>query len=248
MQRTLYGLARSIAYKALAKHRRATASHLQASSCAATPTAALSKVENEEAPPHTPSADAKKAFADLASEANKRELSGSENFDKSVLTLSSAGLGLSLTFLKDFIALSSATTKWALYGSWVAFTLATVGTMLSFICSGRAQRLQLKAAEDYYICGNESALTRTNKWARFNAALNGLACVAFILALILTVIFIWSNVEGDRLMSKTTSTEQKGAPPPVFHRLPAEAPAAPAQSPTAPASAPNSSGQGNKAG
>jgi len=181
MQRTLYGLARSIAYKALAKHRRATSADLQASA-ASTAAAAISEVEVEGLSAYIPSADAKKAFADLAGEVNKRELSGSENFDKSVLTLSSAGLGLSLTFLKDFIALSTATTKWALYGSWIAFTLATLATMLSFICSGKAQRLQLKAAEDYYICGDESALTRKNRWARFNTALNGLACLAFIFA------------------------------------------------------------------
>lgn len=244
MQRTPYGLARSIAYKALAKHRRATATHLHTSSCA---TAATSAVPEIKAIAHIPSADAKKAFADLANEVNKRELSGSENFDKSVLTLSSAGLGLSLTFLKDFVQLSSATTKWALYGSWIAFTLATVGTMLSFICSGKAQRVQLKAAEDYYINGDEAALTRTNKWGRCNSALNGLACVAFISALMLTVVFIWSNVESDLLMSKPiSSSEQRGAPPPVFHRLPAQAPAAPApaQSPAAPAPTPSSSSPG----
>jgi len=75
MQRTLYGLARSIAYKALAKHRRASAAHLQASSCAAAAAATISKVEAVGAVGYIPSADAKKAFADLASEANKRELS-----------------------------------------------------------------------------------------------------------------------------------------------------------------------------
>lgn len=243
MQRTLYGLARSIAYKAFAKHRRATTAHLQASSTAAASASTASEVGAEGPSLYIPSADAKKAFADLVSEANKRELSGSENFDKSVLTLSSAGLGLSLTFLKDFVHLSSATTKWALYGSWVAFTLATLGTMLSFICSGRAQRLQVKAAEDYYICGDELALTRANKWGRCNSVLNGLACVAFISALILAVVFIWSNVESDPLMSKPfSSSEQRGAPPPVFHRLPAQAPAAPAQSPPASAPTPGSSG------
>jgi hypothetical protein len=193
MQRTIYGLARSITYKALAKHRRATAPNLQAS---ATTTAATATAEvvTEDLVAYIPSADAKKAFADLASEASKRELSGSENFDKSVLTLSSAGLGLSLTFLKDFVQLSSATTKWALYGSWIAFTLATLGTMVSFICSGKAQRTQLKLAEDYYLHGDESALTRGNKWGACNSILNGIACIAFTSALVLTVIFIWSNI------------------------------------------------------
>ena len=152
---------------------------------------------------------------------------------------------MSLTFLKDFIPLTTATTKWALYGCWIAFTLATVGTMLSFICSGKAQRSQLKAAEDYYINGNEAALTRPNKWGRCNSALNGLACIAFISALVLAVVFIWSNVESDPFMSKPTSSyEQRGAPPPVFHRLPVQAPAAPAQSPAAPAPAPSSSSPG----
>lgn len=54
--------------------------------------------------PFVPTEEIKKIHADFVAEIRKRELSSSENFDKSILTLSSAGLTLSVGFLKDFVS------------------------------------------------------------------------------------------------------------------------------------------------
>ncbi len=50
----------------------------------------------------------KKLFAELKGELFKRQLSNSDNFDKAVLAYSSAGLALSLGFLKDFVPIAKA--------------------------------------------------------------------------------------------------------------------------------------------
>ena len=55
---------------------------------------------------------------------SKRDLSNVENLDKAILSLSSAGLGLSLVFIKNVVELSKANHVWVLYGSWLMFVLS----------------------------------------------------------------------------------------------------------------------------
>jgi hypothetical protein len=73
-----------------------------------------------------------KLFDELKAKLNKRELSNAENFDKSVLTYSSAGLAFSLAFLKDFLPIAKAVWGWLLYCSWGLFTLAIIITIISY--------------------------------------------------------------------------------------------------------------------
>jgi hypothetical protein len=107
-----------------------------------------------------PTDDDKKMFADLVADIRKRQISASENFDKSVLTLSSGGLAVSLGFLKDFVPIGEASAPWMLYISWSGLTAATVLTMLSFLASARAQAYQQEAGEAYYMRGDESKLNK----------------------------------------------------------------------------------------
>lgn len=66
----------------------------------------------------------KKLYGEFLAETHKREMASTDNFDKSVLTLSSAGLGLSMSFLKDFVGYAIV-WPWVLYGSWILFVAAT---------------------------------------------------------------------------------------------------------------------------
>jgi hypothetical protein len=50
-----------------------------------------------------PTDEDRNLLADLTAEVRKRQVSGSENFDKSVLTLSRGGLAFSLGLLKEFL-------------------------------------------------------------------------------------------------------------------------------------------------
>src|SRR6266576_3941345 len=58
--------------------------------------------------------------------------SGTENFDKYMLTFSSGALGLSLAFIKDAVPLKTAVWITSLVGSWIAFVLCILATLLSF--------------------------------------------------------------------------------------------------------------------
>lgn len=54
----------------------------------------------------------------------KRQLSNAENFDKAILSLSTAGLGFSLAFIKDILPLSNAAHLILLHVSWFLFGAA----------------------------------------------------------------------------------------------------------------------------
>lgn len=206
----------------------------------------------------------KKIHADFVAEIHKREVSSSENFDKSVLTFSSAGLALSVGFLKDFVPIQFAIAPWTLYWSWILFTLATCATMLSFLVSSRALAQQKTLAYAYYIERDDAAFTRANPWNRGNTALNYTSGVAFLVAMILSVVFISLNLERGSALKNlnsqpasgsaaTTAPQtqsdilQRGLPVPTMQKVPVSGPvqsspasgsAQPASSPAQPAATP----------
>lgn len=186
----------------------------------------------------TPTDEVKKLHTDFVAEIHKREISSSENFDKSVLTFSSAGLALSVGFLKDFIPIGLAEKVWSLYASWWLFTGATCATMASFLVSSYALAHQKKLAYRYYIEGVQSAFEGTNLWDLWTKRLNLFSGGAFLLALILTVVFISTNLEraGDmknqNTANKASSPDQRrGLTVPTMQPVPL----APATAPSQPA-------------
>src|ERR1700690_1411643 len=147
----------------------------------------------------------------------KRELSNSENFDKSILTYSSAGLAFSLGFLKDFVPIIDAAGGWLLYSSWICFTLAIVLTILSFMASQQAIETQLHLIERYYLHLDEKAFTEKNIFSGVTAWSNRLSGLAFVMAIVSTTIFVSINLERSRDMQKGRTTD--GAPVPSIQRI-----------------------------
>lgn len=66
-------------------------------------------------------------------ELSKRDLSNVENLDKAILSLSSAGLGLSLVFIRNVVKLAEASHVWFLHVSWFMFVLAIISTLSSYL-------------------------------------------------------------------------------------------------------------------
>jgi len=145
-------------------------------------------------PVYVQTEDDKKLLADLTAEIRKRQVSSSENFDKSVLTLSSGGLAVSLGFLKDFLPIDKSLWAWVLYTSWIALTTATVVTMLSFLASARALDYQQEAGQLYYQFGDDSRI-HGNPWDRVVIWMNRLSGGSFIVGVILTTLFVAINLQ-----------------------------------------------------
>lgn len=196
---------------------------------------------------HAPSDEEKKLYGEFLAETHKREMAGADNFDKSVLTLSSAGLGLSLSFLKDFVG-QGIVWPWVLYGSWVLFVAATLSTMLSFLCSGKALAHGKKQAHRGFMEGDYDAFDERNSWNQWTIGLNYASAASFVLALILTIVFVITNLK-ERSMTSNTNTSasspqllQKGLTVPTMLR-PASAPTPPASTPVTPIGGAGGSGK-----
>src|ERR1700722_15169820 len=128
----------------------------------------------------------KQAWADIQS--------GSDQFDNNILTFSSAGLGLSIAFIKDIVPVASATGLWLLFGSWIAFGMAILITISSFQVSIWAQKIHVENLRKYYIERRPEYLNPPNageSWLRRLTILSGLC---FVLAVAGTIAFAVENV------------------------------------------------------
>ena len=157
--------------------------------------------------PQDLTAEKLKLLAETRADLLKRQLSNSENYDKAVISLSTAFLGFSLAFLKDLVPIQRAEWLWLLYGSWLALAGAVLATIVSFWVSQRGIDVQLKKAEDYYLRDDQAALTKSGI-AKATEWVNVASGVLFILGLSLTTAFVILNFERSLKMSNEKKTDQ----------------------------------------
>jgi hypothetical protein len=120
----------------------------------------------------------------------KRQQSNAENYDKAVLTLSTAALGFSVGLLKDFIRLGSAVLPWSLYVSWGTLTMAVVATIISFFTSQYAITVHISRVYDYDYClGAEDEPPPRTKCAILTDILNYAFGALFVIGIVLTTLF-----------------------------------------------------------
>lgn len=124
---------------------------------------------------------------------SKRDLSNVENLDKAILSLSSAGLGLSLVFIKNVVKLTEATHVWILHISWLMFVLAITSTLLSYLFGQRALNRQREFNEKYFLEGDEEAGLQTSFASRVTRFLSYVSVFTYIAAVACTAFFIALN-------------------------------------------------------
>lgn len=124
----------------------------------------------------------------------KRQLSNSEAYDKALLSLSSAGLALSLTVVQQLTPAPLQCSTGFIIASWIFFSVTILGVIASFLISNKAIAEQLKIAEDYYLNQNESARLRENCWAKINRGINIATGITFMLATLNVVIYAIINL------------------------------------------------------
>jgi hypothetical protein len=130
-----------------------------------------------------------KLYAECRTDLLNRQLSNSETFDRSVLSLSSALLAASIAFIKPAAGASAIGHGAVLAWSWVALAVAIASTMLSFLVSQMAIDRQLDFAKKYYLQRQDNALNAANTPAKWTVRFNWFAGVAFGIGVALTVWF-----------------------------------------------------------
>jgi len=144
-------------------------------------------------------------YAVFKAEVDKRELSNTDNYDKNILTLSSAGLAISLTLLKDIASKEGPVCVIFLYMSWFFFGLAILSTISSFLISNKALVKQLAIAERYYLDGDLNAFNEKNRWGQITSVMNWFSGGFFIFAIISVISFGSFNFSKRSAMSGNDS-------------------------------------------
>ncbi len=114
-----------------------------------------------------------------------------EQYDKTVITLSTGALGLSFAFIKDVVDIKSANSINFLTESWICFTLSVLSVLLSFLASKYALD-QAIIAED----NNEEI--KINRADLITTILNWLSSAFFIIGLVFIIVFVKLNL-GDNV-------------------------------------------------
>lgn len=164
------------------------------------PQSAVPEVKQEATPAQSPDEARldkelrERLFRETKDELVKKQISNAENFDRSVLTLSSSALGFSVAFIKDLAPLGTADVRWALVGSWSLFGAAVILTMISFMTSQSAIRHQLDIAEKYYLRYDDTSIDAENVAANWTNRFNFFAGASLVLGMILTIVFAIANL------------------------------------------------------
>ena len=125
--------------------------------------------------------------------------SSSDSFDKSMLTLSSGALGVSLAFIKDIVPLGHAVWLGLLVTSWIVFAVCILTTVVSFQFSIVALKKRRGLLDEMLRTQNpELQVLQDSGWNTAVSACNFTALVLFILGLACTMMFIVKNVTGSR--------------------------------------------------
>ena len=82
--------------------------------------------------PQKPSSENQQLYLKYREELFKSILSNAENLDRTLITLSSAGLAISLTLVDKLVPLSKAYFTWLLYFSWFGFILSVIFVIFSY--------------------------------------------------------------------------------------------------------------------
>ncbi len=141
----------------------------------------------------------------------------SENFDKAILSFSSAGLGITVSFISNLIDLSKAHWLITLYLTWFFFIVAIITTILSFLVSQNGINKQLDSLETIYLKEEEVDNKKINFTSKLLNWFTAVSATAFILAISFLVIFSISNISkgaikmSDKNKVKRTNLSE-GAP------------------------------------
>jgi len=156
------------------------------------------------------------------------EKTGSQQFDKAILTLAAGALAISLTFVQNLAPHPEKWTIWFLSISWVAFILSILSTLCSFLTSQSAFRKQVKIIEKRLLPSVENlkgnsdsakgSFDNNNPMAKWTKRLNISSIICFILGIVFLATFSIINIvkleENKMAKEKTPSILEKGLVPP----------------------------------
>lgn len=146
-------------------------------------------------PPLSPEREA--SLRELWDRVNEAITRSQHSWDHTVLLLSGGALGLSLSFVGEFVEPTEAEVVLALFGAWILWAVSLIAVLFSFVASNQSQ-IRYMSAIDKVIKG-KLADGRHRDFGQFlegvTGALNWIAAVAFPAGVVLIVVFAIGNWE-----------------------------------------------------
>lgn len=112
---------------------------------------------------------------------------------KTVITIATGGLALSLVFLKDIAPRPESSTLPLLGVSWLLFVATVMIVLAAFWTSQQACREQSDFLNQYYF--ENKAVLQSGRWSTNTAALNFFAYLTLLAAVATFCFFAWVNVK-----------------------------------------------------
>lgn len=111
-----------------------------------------------------------------------------DEYDKTVIMLSTGALGLSFTFLKDIVNLKEAHSMYLMMGAWICWAISASSVLYSFYSSRQALRQEI---EDL-----DNEIERVNNhFDRLTGMLNFWSGTFFVVGLFFMIAFVKTNIE-----------------------------------------------------
>ena len=161
--------------------------------------------------------DRKELYEKTKNELLEKQMSNSETYDKALLSLSSAFLGLSITFTKDIVPINEAICTSLIYYSWVLFAFTIIITISSFIYGQKAIPKLIVAARQFYIDENDGAYKVSETHSKRIELFNTTSGITFICAILLTITFVLTNSSRTQNMP-VDNVEEKSQPIAPFEK------------------------------
>lgn len=115
----------------------------------------------------------------------------SQQFDKAILTLAAGALALSLTFINQIAPHPNSKSIYYLIGAWILFSLSILSTLISFLTSQKACRIQRDILDGDIQGRNNSNNNIAASWTNW---LNYFSIVFFIIGVIAFIVFSALNL------------------------------------------------------
>lgn len=144
----------------------------------------------------------KQTYTNYREELYKSILSNSENLDRTIITLSTASLGLSLTLIDKLIPMQEAFFKSLLMASWICFVLSIILVIISYLVGQKAVKVQLAYAEEFYIKKNNEFFNKKNHFYCFCEYASFAAAALFAIGITLMTIFASKNLMLEKKMTR----------------------------------------------
>ena len=135
------------------------------------------------------------------------QMRNAEQFDRSVLTLSSAFLAISMGFIRDVVIVGDVLHHWMLLTSWVFFALTIITTLFGLLYGQIVLKKLMNGAYRYYILSEKDAIKISEKLPPRITKLNWGVGLLFFTAVLFTVAFVIINSKGAEMVYESKIVE-----------------------------------------